>query len=418
MLTTPAAEPLVGSWRADHDWPAAHGVPAHVDGAAAVSPHVPLWTRAGARDVHSSGGSPWSSRSRESRIGPEGSSCSSSPTTSVRRITAAVGAVWPELPPHKDDRPDLAYRVHRCGARSRSRVSVPPQPPRSRRSLAAPGARHGVHGVARGPPRRVWTTPFSRARPARLAPPWTSTSTRARSSSAASASRSPTGGSRRRRRRRARPPRSSAARSSSRRRCSPAAAARRAASSSPTGPDEAEAKARDDPRPRHPRPRRPPALDRAGVGHREGVLPLDHVRPRREEAAAHAHDRGRRRHRGGRGERRPEALARLHVDPLEGFQPWQARRLVYGAGIDDPGEQKQIVAIVEKLYAAFVGCDAMLCEINPLIVTPDGRGEGARLEVHGRRQRALPAPGHRRDARRRGGRPAGARSRARRASPT
>src|SRR5436309_10118538 len=45
-------------------------------------------------------------------------------------------------------------------------------------------------------------------------------------------------------------------------------------------------------------------------------------------------------------ERKPEALARLHVDPLEGFQPWQARRLVYGAGIADPGEQKQIVAII------------------------------------------------------------------------
>jgi len=69
---------------------------------------------------------------------------------------------------------------------------------------------------------------------------------------------------------------------------------------------------------------------------------------------------------------RPEALARLHVDPLEGFQPYQARRLIYAAGIDDPNEQKQILAIVQKLYEAFVGADAMLCEINPLIVTPEG----------------------------------------------
>jgi succinyl-CoA synthetase beta subunit len=69
---------------------------------------------------------------------------------------------------------------------------------------------------------------------------------------------------------------------------------------------------------------------------------------------------------------RPGALARLHVDPLEGFQPYQARRLIYGAGIDDPSEQKQILAIIGKLYDAFVGADAMLCEINPLIVTPDG----------------------------------------------
>jgi succinyl-CoA synthetase beta subunit len=69
---------------------------------------------------------------------------------------------------------------------------------------------------------------------------------------------------------------------------------------------------------------------------------------------------------------RPEALARLHVDPLEGFQPYQARRLVYGAGIEDESEQKQIAKIAGQLYDAFVGSDAMLTEINPLIVTPDG----------------------------------------------
>src|SRR5438105_7017413 len=68
----------------------------------------------------------------------------------------------------------------------------------------------------------------------------------------------------------------------------------------------------------------------------------------------------------------PEKLARLHVDPLEGYQPWQARRLVYGAGIDDPSEQKQVMDIVGRLYRCFVETDAMLCEINPLIVTPDG----------------------------------------------
>jgi len=71
-------------------------------------------------------------------------------------------------------------------------------------------------------------------------------------------------------------------------------------------------------------------------------------------------------------EERPEALVRLHVDPLEGFQPWVARRLVYGGGVTDPSEQKQIASIIEKLYRAFVEFDAMLCEINPLIVTPDG----------------------------------------------
>jgi succinyl-CoA synthetase beta subunit len=68
----------------------------------------------------------------------------------------------------------------------------------------------------------------------------------------------------------------------------------------------------------------------------------------------------------------PDALARLHVDPLEGFQPYQARRLIYGASIEDPGEQKQLLGIIEKLYECFVESDAMLTEINPLIVTPAG----------------------------------------------
>jgi len=68
----------------------------------------------------------------------------------------------------------------------------------------------------------------------------------------------------------------------------------------------------------------------------------------------------------------PDALVRLHVDPLEGYQPWIARRLIYGAGVEDPNEQKQLAAIIEKLYRCFIESDAMLTEINPLIVTPDG----------------------------------------------
>jgi succinyl-CoA synthetase beta subunit len=71
-------------------------------------------------------------------------------------------------------------------------------------------------------------------------------------------------------------------------------------------------------------------------------------------------------------EQSPDALARLHVEPLVGFQAFHARRLSFAAGIDDPGEQKQVASIIEKLYRLFVECDAMLCEINPLIVTPEG----------------------------------------------
>ncbi len=71
-------------------------------------------------------------------------------------------------------------------------------------------------------------------------------------------------------------------------------------------------------------------------------------------------------------ERNPDAIVRVHVDPLEGFQPHHARTLIFGAGITDAGEQKQIADVVARLHQAFVECDAMLCEINPLIVTPDG----------------------------------------------
>ena len=63
-------------------------------------------------------------------------------------------------------------------------------------------------------------------------------------------------------------------------------------------------------------------------------------------------------------EENPDALVRLHVDPLEGFQPWIARRLIYGAGVEDPSEQKQIAAIVEKLYQAFV--DSTRCSARSI----------------------------------------------------
>src|SRR5438874_1001357 len=41
-------------------------------------------------------------------------------------------------------------------------------------------------------------------------------------------------------------------------------------------------------------------------------------------------------------------------------------------GVTDPGEQKQLLQIVGALYRCFVETDAMLTEINPLIVTPEG----------------------------------------------
>jgi succinyl-CoA synthetase beta subunit len=74
----------------------------------------------------------------------------------------------------------------------------------------------------------------------------------------------------------------------------------------------------------------------------------------------------------------PEALARLHVDPLAGFHPHHARWLAYHAAID-PGAIKGVVDILGRLYEGFITLDAMLLEINPLIV--NGAGEVIALDA-------------------------------------
>ncbi|HET8951550.1 MAG TPA: ADP-forming succinate--CoA ligase subunit beta [Solirubrobacteraceae bacterium] len=66
----------------------------------------------------------------------------------------------------------------------------------------------------------------------------------------------------------------------------------------------------------------------------------------------------------------PDAIARLHVDPLLGFQDFHARRLAFDAKVD--GDiVRPLGALLTKLYEAFVAEEAMLVEVNPLIVTGD-----------------------------------------------
>ena len=71
-------------------------------------------------------------------------------------------------------------------------------------------------------------------------------------------------------------------------------------------------------------------------------------------------------------EETPEAIATLHVDPLVGFQPYHGRRLAFEAAVD-ADVVRPVGAMLATLYAAFVGEDATLVEINPLIITPDRR---------------------------------------------
>jgi succinyl-CoA synthetase beta subunit len=66
----------------------------------------------------------------------------------------------------------------------------------------------------------------------------------------------------------------------------------------------------------------------------------------------------------------PGAIARLHVDPLIGFQDFHGRRLAYEARVD-ADVVRPVGSMLARLYRVFVDEDATLVEVNPLIVTPD-----------------------------------------------
>jgi succinyl-CoA synthetase beta subunit len=68
----------------------------------------------------------------------------------------------------------------------------------------------------------------------------------------------------------------------------------------------------------------------------------------------------------------PDAIAKLHIDPSVGFTAADAARLVDEAGLD-PEARDGAIEILQKLYNCYVEGDADLTEINPLILTPEGK---------------------------------------------
>jgi succinyl-CoA synthetase beta subunit len=80
----------------------------------------------------------------------------------------------------------------------------------------------------------------------------------------------------------------------------------------------------------------------------------------------------------------PGAIASLHVDPLLGFQDFHGRRLGFAAGVDRD-LVRPVSAMLARLYEVFVAEEAMLVEINPLIVTPerDLRALDAKITLDG-----------------------------------
>lgn len=108
LLITPAAESLVGRWRAQHDVAARFGIPAHVTVRTPFlppehwrDPALSLLERFLPVDVTLS--------HLENR--PGALVLVVKPDDGLREITKAVGLSWPTLPPHKANRADLAYHM-------------------------------------------------------------------------------------------------------------------------------------------------------------------------------------------------------------------------------------------------------------------------------------------------------------------
>jgi succinyl-CoA synthetase beta subunit len=68
----------------------------------------------------------------------------------------------------------------------------------------------------------------------------------------------------------------------------------------------------------------------------------------------------------------PEKIITDPIDPLLGMAPFQARRIAFALGLKDK-QVGQFATLLGALYRAFVETDAALIEINPLVVTTDGR---------------------------------------------
>jgi succinyl-CoA synthetase beta subunit len=68
----------------------------------------------------------------------------------------------------------------------------------------------------------------------------------------------------------------------------------------------------------------------------------------------------------------PEKIVRVAIDPVAGFQAFHGRKIAFALGL----EGKQVntaVQFLAALYKAFVELDASIVEVNPLVVTGDGK---------------------------------------------
>jgi len=71
----------------------------------------------------------------------------------------------------------------------------------------------------------------------------------------------------------------------------------------------------------------------------------------------------------------PEKIIKEKIDPTNGMQPFQARKVAYALGLGEGNLLKQAVPFILSLYRCFVENDCSLIEINPLIIRKDGKLE-------------------------------------------
>ena len=67
----------------------------------------------------------------------------------------------------------------------------------------------------------------------------------------------------------------------------------------------------------------------------------------------------------------PEKIIKTVIDPMIGVQDYTARYLLGAAGLS-ADYQKPMLMLLKNLYKAFISYDALLCEINPLVVDEQG----------------------------------------------
>ncbi|HRF33208.1 MAG TPA: ADP-forming succinate--CoA ligase subunit beta [Cyclobacteriaceae bacterium] len=71
-------------------------------------------------------------------------------------------------------------------------------------------------------------------------------------------------------------------------------------------------------------------------------------------------------------ETHPQKIVKEWIDPTIGLQPFQARKIAFKLGVEG-NAYKEMVKFINSLYSAYIGLDASMFEINPVLKTSDNR---------------------------------------------